>query len=197
MAETQRLEKAPEKGSDAGFKSALLAEIPKLRFFALSLSGRHDRADDLVQETLIKAWAAQHRFAPGSSLRAWLFTIMRNSFYSDYRKSRREVQDRDGESAARLFSNPEQHGHLDLADLKMALAKLPEDQRVAVLLVGATGVSYEEAAQICGCALGTIKSRVNRARQKLMAHLAIDSACEFGGEFLAIESSASAPGEAA
>lgn len=186
-----------ETQPDPGFKSALLAEISQLRFFALSLSGQHDRADDLVQETLIKAWAAQHRFTPGSSLRAWLFTIMRNTFYSDYRKSRREAPDRDGESAARLFVNPEQNGHLDLDDLKAALAKLPEDQRVAVLLVGASGVSYEEAAQICGCALGTIKSRVNRARQKLMQHLAIESVAEFGGEFLAIGASDAAPGEAA
>ncbi len=184
------------KRPDADFKSALLAEIPQLRFFALSLSGHHDRADDLVQETLIKAWAAQHRFAPGSSLRAWLFTIMRNTFYSNYRKARREAPDRDGDSAARLFVNPEQNGHLDLDDLKTALAKLPEDQRVALLLVGASGLSYEEAAQICGCALGTIKSRVNRARRKLMAHLAIESVGEFGAEFLAIGGS-SAPGEAA
>ncbi|MCW2276168.1 sigma-70 family RNA polymerase sigma factor [Rhodoblastus acidophilus] len=184
------------KRPDADFKSALLAEIPQLRFFALSLSGHHDRADDLVQDTLIKAWAAQQRFTPGSSLRAWLFTIMRNTFYSNYRKARREAPDRDGDSAARLFVNPEQTGHLDLDDLKTALAKLPEDQRVALLLVGATGLSYEEAAQICGCALGTIKSRVNRARRKLMAHLAIESVGEFGAEFLAIGGSL-APGEAA
>ena len=195
MAETDR-KAASSENPDPGFKTALLAEIPQLRFFALSLSGHHDRADDLVQETLIKAWAAQQRFTPGSSLRAWLFTIMRNTFYSDYRKSRREVQDRDGDSASRLYANPEQNGHLDLDDLKIALAKLPEDQRVAILLVGASGVSYEEAAQICGCALGTIKSRVNRARQKLMTYLAIDSIAEFGGEFLAIGGS-SAPGEAA
>jgi len=180
----------------ADFKSTLLAEIPQLRFFALSLSGRHDRADDLTQDTLIKAWAAQHRFTPGSSLRAWLFTIMRNTFYSDYRKARREAPDRDGDAAARLYVNPEQNGHLDLGDLKAALAQLPDEQRVALLLVGASGLSYEEAAQICGCALGTIKSRVNRARRKLMAQLSIDSIGEFGAEFLAIGGSPTT-GEAA
>ena len=166
------------------FKAALLGEITHLRFFALSLTGAPDRADDLVQETLIKAWAAAERFQPGTSIRAWLFTIMRNAFNSDYRKSRREVQDTDGDEASRLLVNPEQSGHLDLEDLKIALRALTREQREAILLVGASGVSYEEAAAICGCAVGTIKSRVNRARQKLMELMGIDSADEFGNEFL-------------
>ncbi len=166
------------------FKAALLGEITHLRFFALSLTGAPDRADDLVQETLIKAWAAAERFQPGTSIRAWLFTIMRNAFNSDYRKSRREVQDTDGDEASRLLVNPEQSGHLDLEDLKIALRALTPEQREAILLVGASGVSYEEAAAICGCAVGTIKSRVNRARQKLMELMGIDSADEFGNEFL-------------
>src|SRR5208283_3441123 len=92
-------------------------------------------------------------------------------------------------SAARLFSNPEQTGHLDLEDLKAGLAALPAEQREALLLVGASGVSYEDAARICGCAIGTIKSRVNRARQKLMAHLAVESVSEFGGDFLSVQES--------
>lgn len=180
------------------FKSALLAEISQLRFFALSLTNSRDRADDLVQETLIKAWSAADRFQPGSSLRAWLFTIMRNTFYSDYRKLRREVQDSDGVSAARLIVNPEQNGRLDLQDLKAALATLPADQREAILLVGAAGVSYDEAAEICGCAIGTIKSRVNRARQRLMVRLKVESIDEFGGEFLSVlRSSTRAPDLAA
>ena len=175
------------------FKSALLAEIPQLRFFALSLASMPDRADDLVQETLIKAWAAADRFIPGTSLRAWLFTIMRNAFYSEYRKSRREVQDSQGETAARLAANPEQNGHLDLRDLMLALAALPADQREAILLVGASGLSYEEASQICGCAIGTIKSRVNRARRKLMARLSVESVGEFGGEYLSAIKTRPAP----
>jgi len=165
------------------FKAALLAEVAQLRFFALSLTNAPDRADDLVQETLIKAWAAAHRFAPGTSIRAWLFTIMRNTFYSDYRKARREVQDTDGEQAAKLMTQPEQGGRLDLEDLKTALAALSEEQRVAILLVGASGVSYEEAAAICDCAVGTIKSRVNRARQKLMELMGIEAPDEIGGDF--------------
>lgn len=168
----------------AEFKSALLGEVQQLRFFALSLTNAPDRADDLVQETLIKAWAAADRFQAGTSIRAWLFTIMRNTFFSDYRKARREVQDTDGEQAAKLTSFPEQGGHMDLEDLKAALMQLPEEQREAILLVGASGVSYEEAAVICNCAIGTIKSRVNRARQKLMSLMGIDDPDEIGGEFL-------------
>ena len=98
----------------SALKNALLAEIPSLRAFAISLSGSGDRADDLVQETLMKAWAAHASFAEGSNLRAWLFTIMRNTYFSQYRKARREVQDTDGEAAARLVSHPEQQGHLDV-----------------------------------------------------------------------------------
>lgn len=161
-------------------KNALLAEIPSLRAFAISLSGNPDRADDLVQETLMKAWAAHASFEPGTNMRAWLFTIMRNTYFSHYRKARREVQDTDGEAAARLVSHPEQQGRVDLADFRAALEQLSADQREALILIGASGFSYEEAAEICGCAVGTIKSRVNRARQRLMQLMAIDSVEDFG-----------------
>ncbi|MFT4097180.1 MAG: sigma-70 family RNA polymerase sigma factor [Rhodoblastus sp.] len=164
----------------AALKNALLAEIPSLRAFAISLSGSGDKADDLVQETLMKAWAAHASFAEGTNLRAWLFTIMRNTYFSQYRKARREVQDTDGEAAARLVSHPEQQGHLDLADFHAALEQLSPDQREALILIGASGFSYEEAAEICGCAVGTVKSRVNRARQRLMQLLAVDNIDEFG-----------------
>ena len=117
----------------AAFKTALLAELPSLRAFAISLSGSHDHADDLVQETVMKAWGAHASFIPGTSLRAWLFTIMRNTYFSQYRKARREVQDSDGEAAARLVSAPAQDGHLDLADFRSALEKLPDDQREALI----------------------------------------------------------------
>ena len=161
-------------------KDALLAELPSLRAFAMSLTGNHDRADDLIQETLMKAWSAFASFTEGTSLRAWLFTIMRNSFYSTHRKRRREVQDVDGMAAARLVSAPAQQGHLDLADFRDALATLPPDQREALILIGASGFSYEEAAAICGCAVGTVKSRVNRARQRLMGILAIETSDDLG-----------------
>ena len=167
----------------ATFKAALLAEIPTLRAFALSLTGSGDRADDLVQDSLVKAWGASASFTEGTSLRAWLFTIARNTFYSNHRKSRREVQDVDGIAAAKLISNPAQVGHLDFADFRSALATVPDDQREALILVGASGFSYEEAAEICGCAVGTIKSRVNRARQKLMEILALTSSQDFNGDF--------------
>lgn len=163
-----------------GQKDALIAEIPSLRAFAISLCGDADRADDLVQETLVKAWAAFHSFTEGTSLRGWLFTILRNAFFSQYRKRKREVQDVDGMAAARLVSLPEQHWRMDFDDFKAALDKLPPDQREALVLVGASGFSYEEAAEICGCAVGTIKSRVNRARNRLLELLAVDSADEFG-----------------
>ncbi len=167
-------------------KEALLAEIPSIRAFAISLSGNLDRADDLVQETLMKAWAAANSFQEGTSLRAWLFTIMRNTFYSQYRKRWREVQDVDGVAAAQLVSHPAQLGHLDLADFRVLLAQLPFDQREALVLVGATGFTYEEAAKICGVPIGTIKSRVNRARQRLMQQMAITSADDFGPDLAVV-----------
>ncbi|MGO9389039.1 sigma-70 family RNA polymerase sigma factor [Rhodoblastus sp.] len=161
-------------------KDLLLAEIPSLRAFALSLSGNSDRADDLVQDTLMKAWANASSFLEGTNMRAWLFTIMRNTFFSQYRKSRREVQDVDGEAASRLVAMPDQLAHLDFVDFKAHLDRLPPDQREALVLIGASGFSYEEAAEICGCAVGTIKSRVNRARRRLMEMLSLNSAEEFG-----------------
>ncbi|MCI4677845.1 sigma-70 family RNA polymerase sigma factor [Rhodoblastus acidophilus] len=163
-------------------KSKLLAELPSLRAFALSLAGSSDGADDLVQDTLMKAWANASSFAEGTNMRAWLFTIMRNTFFSKYRKSRREVQDVDGEAAARLVAMPDQLAHLDLADFRARLERLPADQREALILIGASGFSYEEAAEICGCAVGTIKSRVNRARRRLMDLLALSSIDDFAAD---------------
>jgi RNA polymerase sigma-70 factor (ECF subfamily) len=161
-------------------KDLLLAEIPSLRAFALSLTGNSDRADDLVQDTLMKSWANASSFMEGTNMRAWLFTIMRNTFFSQYRKSRREVQDVDGEAAGRLVALPDQLAHLDFIDFKAQLDRLPPDQREALVLIGASGFSYEEAAEICGCAVGTIKSRVNRARRRLMELLSLHSVEEFG-----------------
>lgn len=133
----------------------------------MSLSGDRAQADDLVQETLVKAWDKFSSFQEGTNLRAWLFTILRNTFLSEKRKRRREVEDSDGKFAETMITRPEQPGHMDLADLRAALAELPEAQRTALMLVVASGLSYEEAAEVCGCAIGTIKSRVNRARARL------------------------------
>ena len=161
-------------------REALLAAVPSLRAFAISLSGQVDKADDLVQDTLLRALANLHRFERGTNLNAWLFTILRNLFHSEYRKRRREVEDPDGSYAGRLKVQPEQGSHLDFEDFRTALAQLPSDQREALLLVGASGFSYEEAASICGCAVGTIKSRVNRARMRLAAILNVDDMDDLG-----------------
>jgi RNA polymerase sigma-70 factor, ECF subfamily len=159
---------------DPALRTLLLGAVPSLRAFAISLSGNVDRADDLVQDTLMRALANIHRFEPGTNLNAWLFTILRNLFHSEYRKRKREVEDADGSYAARLATAPEQTARLDFDDLRLALAKLSPDQREAVLLIGAEGFSYEEAAQICGTAVGTIKSRVNRARRRLSELMSLE-----------------------
>jgi RNA polymerase sigma-70 factor (ECF subfamily) len=161
-------------------REAMLAAVPSLRAFAISLSGNVDRADDLVQETLLRAMANIDSFQPGTNMSAWLFTILRNLFRSEYRKRRREVEDTDGSYAETLKSHPEQHSRVEFEEFRAALAKLPPDQREALLLVGASGFSYEEAAAICECAVGTIKSRVNRARTRLAELLAIDGTDDFG-----------------
>ena len=165
---------------DPAIREQILAAVPSLRAFAISLSGNVDRADDLVQETLLRALANIHSFQPGTNMPAWLFTILRNLFRSEYRKRRREVEDTDGSYAESLKSQPEQGSHLEFKEFRTALAKLPPDQREALILVGASGFSYEEAAAICECAVGTIKSRVNRARNRLADLLAIEGAEDFG-----------------
>lgn len=160
-------------------KEAMLGAIPSLRAFAISLSGNVERADDLVQETLMRAIAHVDSFQPDTNMPAWLFTILRNLFRSEYRKRRREVEDTDGRYADSLKLHPEQLGRIEFGEFRAALAKLPHDQREALLLVGASGFSYEEAAAICECAVGTIKSRVNRARTRLTELLALDDT-DFG-----------------
>jgi RNA polymerase sigma-70 factor (ECF subfamily) len=158
----------------------MLGAVPSLRAFAISLSGNVDRADDLVQETLLRAWANLNSFEPGTNMSAWLFTILRNLFRSEYRKRRREVADSEGTYAETLKTQPEQTSRVEFEEFRTALAKLPADQREALILVGASGFSYEEAAGICGCAVGTIKSRVNRARTRLAELMSIESIDDFG-----------------
>lgn len=149
------------------FSDLIIGAIPSLRAFGLSLTGRADRADDLVQETLVKAWKHQDSFQTGTNVRAWLHTILRNEFYSQIRKRRREVEDADGVYSNKIAVSGGQEDHMDMADMRVALMQLPEDQREAIILVGASGFSYQEAAEICGVAVGTVKSRVSRARERL------------------------------
>jgi RNA polymerase sigma-70 factor, ECF subfamily len=166
------------KQVSAQIKAELISVIPNLRAFAISLCGNPDRADDLVQETLVKAWGNLDSFVEGTNLPAWLFTILRNFYYSEYRKRRREVPDPDGAIATKLATAPAQNSHMDLRDLHAALQQLPNDQREALILIGVSGLAYEEAAEICGCAVGTMKSRVNRARTRLANLLSIHAPSE-------------------
>ncbi|WP_243457270.1 sigma-70 family RNA polymerase sigma factor [Parasphingorhabdus cellanae] len=141
--------------------------IPHLRAFGRSLSGNPDLADDLVQDTLLKAWAARDRFVAGTSMKAWTFVILRNTYFSNMRR-KKFTGNYDEIAAERILSAPApQQDPLHLADLQRALMEISDDQREAVILVGAGGYSYEEAAEIAGCAIGTMKSRVSRARQTL------------------------------
>ncbi len=165
-----RQEQRKSENSEEGrqqFRQHLLAAIPKLRAFALSLAAHADYADDLVQETLMKAWNHQSSFQEGTNIKAWLFTILRNEYFSQLRKRRREVEDADGDYAGSVVTPGGQESQLDMADLRIALQQLPDDQREAVVLVGASGFSYQEVAEICHVPVGTVKSRVNRARTKL------------------------------
>jgi RNA polymerase sigma-70 factor (ECF subfamily) len=168
------------KKQESSVRDAMLAAIPGLRAFAVSLCGNVDRADDLVQETLIRALASIDSFEPGTNMSAWLITILRNLYRSEYRKRRREVEDATGKYTERLRSLPEQEGRVEMEEFLAALHKLPSDQREALMLIGALGFSHEEVANICGCAVGTIKSRVNRARRHLAELLSIEGPDYFG-----------------
>lgn len=153
------------------FKRELTEVIPHLRAFARGLCGRPDLADDLVQEALMKAWAAQERFQPGTSMRAWTFVILRNAYLTDMRRNRFRADYDEGVAERILTAPAAQEGPLHLSDMHRALLTLPPERREALLLVGAGGFSYEEAAEICDCAVGTIKSRVGRARAALTSML--------------------------
>jgi len=181
-------------GAAMTFKEELISLLPSLRAFAHSLAGNAARADDLVQDTVVKALSHAEQFEPGTNMRAWLFTILRNQYYSLLRKQRREVEDVDGQHALRLATRPSQDDRVDLEDFKRALAQLPPDQREVLILIGASGCSYEEAAGICQCAVGTIKSRANRARKKLADMLGLNAEELAGREAADAEPAASRTG---
>ncbi|MGE0652897.1 MAG: sigma-70 family RNA polymerase sigma factor [Alphaproteobacteria bacterium] len=158
------------------FRSELESLIPQLRAFARSLCGRRDMADDLVQDTLLKAWSARGSFRAGTTMRAWTFIILRNVFLSRMRRARFKGEWNEESAEQHLAAPAAQEKQLQLSDLQRALMCLPPPQRVALILVGAGGLAYEEVATICGCAVGTVKSRVARARAAVEKRLA-DGTC--------------------
>ena len=152
--------------SSKAVQHELITHLPRLRAFAISLCGNADVGDDLVQETILRAWQHLERFQEGTSLQAWLFTILRNFYFSQLRYRRREAP-MDEDALQKLGKAPEQYSWMDSQDLLKALAQLSPEHREAIILVGAEGWTYEQTAEICGCAIGTVKSRVNRARLRL------------------------------
>ncbi len=157
--------------SDEEFKGLLTTLIPHLRAFGRNLCGNADFADDLVQDTMLKAWKSRHQFQPGTSMKSWAFVILRNSFLSQMRRNKFHGEYDELVADRILVTQEQQSDHLHLGDLQRGLMELPLDQREALILIGAGGLSYEEASEICGCALGTMKSRVSRARTALSALL--------------------------
>lgn len=155
-------------------KEELIALLPNLRGFAMSLTRNRSLADDMMQDTIVKAWARIDKFEPGSNMKAWLFTILRNTYYTRHQKMKREIADVDGTFSDTLSVKPEHDGRLQFNDFKTAFETLPDEQREALILVGVEGFSYDEAAVTAGVAIGTIKSRVNRARAALTELMGLD-----------------------
>ncbi len=163
------------EADDNWAETLLIGTVPNLRAFARSLCRNPSRADDLVQETLVKAWANLASFEKGTNIKAWLFTILRNTFFSDLRKREHGIADIDGLEAGLMYVLPRQQAHLEFADFKKAFASLGDDQKEVLLLVAAEGFSYMEASEITGVPEGTVKSRVNRGRVALTKLLGRDA----------------------
>ncbi len=160
--------------SDSNPRDELVDHLPALRAFALSLTRNGAVADDMVQDTVVKAWTNIEKFRQGTNMRAWLFTILRNTYYSSRRKLKREVADVDDIHTNNIAEKPAHDGRLQMSDFRKAFAQLPDEQRETLVLVGASGFSYEEAAKMCGVAVGTIKSRANRGRKRLAELMYLD-----------------------
>ena len=169
MGETAVKEASPE------FRAALVDTIPHLRAFARSLTRNRDRADDLVHDAAVRALAAAEQFTPGTNFKAWIFTILRNLYYNEGRKDHSRNVPFDEATVTEHAIPATQEAALEFCDFRRAFWQLGEDHREVLMLVGASGLSYEEAAKICDCAVGTIKSRVSRARQELTKLLADDA----------------------
>jgi len=171
MSAQVRPARVEDPARDVEFKHSLVALIPQLRAFARTLTGDATAADDLAQDAMMKAWDARASFQMGTNMKAWTFMILRNQFYSEKRRSWRQSQ-LDQEAAERtLVAIDDPAAPVALDELRQGLGMLPPEQREALILVGAGGFAYEEAAEICGCAVGTVKSRVSRARRALQVIL--------------------------
>lgn len=152
------------EASEEDFRDEIVSLIPSLRAFARGLCRDRELADDLVQDAMMRAWASRHTYKPGTNCRAWMFTILRNRFYSIARKKGIKTVF-EPEAAERILTQePTQEDTIHLNDVNEAMAKLPEHQREVLLLIVGAGLSYEEAADVAGCNIGTVKSRLNRGR---------------------------------
>ena len=171
MAGDSKARPPTDPAVDEAFKRELVKLIPHLRAFARTLAGEPAGADDLAQDAMMKAWDARASFQMGTNMKAWTFMILRNQFYSEKRRSWRQTQLDQEASERTLVAVDDPEAPVALDELRLSLAQLPPEQREALILVGAGGFAYEEAADICGCAVGTVKSRVSRARRALHAIL--------------------------
>ena len=163
-------EARPASAGGPSFHEQLVAILPRLRVQAVSMTRNRADADDLVQAAVSNALAAQHSFTPGTNFGAWMFRILRNRFLSDIRR-RRDTCDMDNAPSEALARPAAQEDNLALRELRRRLTDLPPDHRTALMLVTVQGMSYEEAAEVMGCAVGTAKCRVFRARRQLEAWL--------------------------
>jgi RNA polymerase sigma-70 factor (ECF subfamily) len=161
--------------SRSDFGDLLVKEIPRLRAYAFSLSGTSSAADDLVQETLVKAWANSASFQEGTNLRAWLVTILRNTHFTQYHKARREVSDEDGVYSGQLAVDGGQLSTLELHQVQEAINQLPTEQREILSMICVAELSYEETCEVLALPMGTVKSRLNRARARLAETLGLDA----------------------
>lgn len=165
---------------EEAFKAELIALIPNMRAFARSLCRDATFADDLAQDALARAWSSRSSYEPGTNLKAWTFRILRNGFYTQTRRSWRTLDLDPGVAEATLVATSNPTGTLELNELRLAMNMLPKEQCEALTLIGAAGLSYEDTAEICGVAIGTIKSRVSRGRARLVALLAAGELVEDG-----------------
>lgn len=164
----KQAETTPRPGHRMRWRAEVVSLMPALRGFALSLTRDSADADDLVQETLLKAWSHRSQFQADTNLRAWLFTILRNTFYSAVSSDRRHREILARNPAIEVMAEPEQEWAIAGADIHLAFQELPEQHQTALRMIATDGMSYEEASEATGCAVGTVKSRVNRARTRLL-----------------------------